>query len=121
MKHYGKNDVVKMLQPKTREVLVEGDDTAYIIKSLSGYEIIKTQLAGQNGMGAEDQLYDLISKSVIDDNGEFLFTMDEARQLDNIRSNTLMIEVYDLNGLSPEAVKQAKEQLKNQIGSSTTN
>ena len=118
MKHFTKNDIVAVTTPKMREVEVEG--YCFLLRALSAYEITKMQVASQNKAEVEEQLFSLISKSVIDDNNEYVFTQDESKNLDPVIYNSLLIEIYDLNQLNPTAVENARQELAKNLKASST-
>lgn len=119
MKRLNKSEFLNKSQRRVIDVEIFDGETVQI-KSLSAAVALEIQKCLQTN----DQIgfvYLLIGNSVIDDEGKSMFTEDEIAEMDYSVVDRLSLECMSLNNIAPDVVAKAREALKNQKRSSTTN
>jgi len=119
MKRLNKSEFMNVAKRKVRDVEVPEWDAIITIKSLSAKVVLECQEYLKKG-DQSSFAFALFANSVIDENGNPMFTIEEAEELDYTVLDRLVLEIMDLNNIAPDMVKKARESLKNLRNSSTT-
>lgn len=97
---------------KLKKISLDAGDI--YIKALSANEVFDLKNKTSVEKPDEQTLYFLVSLSVCDKEGKTILEVEDVANLDIETINKIVIEIYEFNGLNPDAVAKAKEQLKNQ-------
>ena len=118
MKRLNKEDFLKSITPKTKEVKIEALGGAVLIAPLSLSALLEfssRHLGDKNG-SEKSMRISLIAASVVDGSGAPLLTEKEVEVLFDQRDsslvkslNQLVIDCFDINGLSPEKTEDTKK------------
>lgn len=104
-----RDDILKAAL-KTRRVSLENGDV--LIKALPASAVFSMREATDGKAPSEDALYKLVALSICDERGNAILSIEDVANLDLVTINTVIAEIYSLNGLNPEAVEKAKAELK---------
>lgn len=108
----------------SRLKLVKVGDTKFYLRALPASFILElqTRLKGKNNVPAEEDMFEMLSRSICDSKGNPILSVEQAKELDMLMLNSLATEMMDFNALNPDAVEKAKAELKNlQAEGSTRN
>jgi hypothetical protein len=110
-----KKDILEKSKPKITRVYVEAFDGDILIRSLSAQKVLKLQDNLIDGKANANYFNNLISLSIVDENNELVYTFDEASELDSKPFNEIILAISEANGMNPDAIAKAKEELQKNL------
>jgi hypothetical protein len=119
MKKLSKSEFLDLAKRKTKDIEIPEWNAIITIKSLSAKTALDCQKHFQAGE-TDKYTYALLANSIVDSDGEYVFTEDECAELDYSVIDRLILEVMDFNNMGQEAVKKAREELKNRLDGSAS-
>lgn len=120
MEKLSREDFLKMIKPVTKDIEISEWEKTISIRKLTAKIVLNLLEMLNDDKTKADYPFELVVQSVVDDNGKPLFKLEEVYDIEFGIVDRIVLEIMDFNKMNPEAVKQARENLKKTIASTSS-